>query len=167
MSVAIRRDIAVNEIYKKTRTERRARIRSRMLGIAAILEGRKRSDAAKITGVTINVMRIWVCRFNEQGFDGLVDKKYPGCPPKWTKDHEAFLKDKISAGAVFERDKRITYRLKDFQTALLEKFGITFGISTIWYKLKELRFSWISPRQQHPKSDPVAQEEFKKKQKKS
>ena len=138
-----------------------------MLGIAAILEGRKRADAAKVTGVTINVMRIWVRRFNELGFDGLTGKKYPGCPPTWTKDHEIFLKDKVAAGAVFERDKRITYRLEDFQSALLEKFDITFGISTIWYKLKELELSWITPRQQHPKSDPIAQEEFKKKQKKN
>jgi transposase len=167
MSIVIRRDIAIDEIYQKARIERRAKVRSRMLGIAAILEGRKRSDAAKITGVTINVMRIWVCRFNEQGFDGLVGKKYPGCPPTWTKDHENFLKDKVAAGAVFERDKRITYRLEDFQAALLERFGIVFGISTIWYKMKGLKLSWITPRQKHPKSDSVAQEEFKKKQKKT
>jgi transposase len=139
MSVAIRRDIAVGEIYQKARVEKRAKIRSRMLGIAAILEGRKRSDAAKITGVTVNVLRIWICRFNEQGFDGLVGKKCPGCPPTWTKDHEDFLKNKVSAGAVFERDKRITYQLEDFQAALFEKFGIVFGISTIWYKMKDLR----------------------------
>lgn len=162
MSVEIRKDVPIDEIYKKARIEKRAKIRSRMLGIASILEGRKRSEAAKIAGVTINVMRIWVRRFNEQGFDGLEGKKYPGCPPTWTRDHEAFLKDKVTAGAVFERDKRITYRLEDFQTALCEKFGITFGISTIWYKLKKLGLSWITPRQQHPKSNPIAQEEFKK-----
>jgi transposase len=167
MSVVIRKDIPIDEIYQKARIEKQAKIRSRMLGIATILEGRKRSDAAKIAGVTINVMRIWVRRFNEQGFDGLVGKKYPGCPPTWTRDHENFLKDKVSTGAVFERDKRITYRLEDFQAALLEKFGIVFGISTIWYKMKSLKLSWITPRQQHPKSDPVAQDEFKKKQKKT
>ncbi len=165
MSVTIRKDIPADEIYKKARIEKRAKVRSRMLGIAAILEGRKRSDAAKVVGVTINVMRIWVRRFNEQGLDGLEGKKYPGCPPTWTKDHETFLKDKVASGAVFERDKRVTYRLEDFQSAIAEQFGTTFGISTIWYKLKQMGLSWITPRQQHPKSDPIAQEEFKKKPK--
>jgi transposase len=167
MSVVIRKDISIDVIYQNARVEKRAKVRSRMLGIAAILEGRKRADAAKIAGVTINVMRVWVRRFNEQGFDGLAGKKYPGCPPTWANDHLNFLRDKILAGAVFERDKRITYRLEDFQAALSEKFGIKFGISTIWYKLQDLGLSWITPRQQHPKSDPIVQEEFKKKQKKS
>ena len=166
MSVAIKKDIPVDEIYKKARVEKRAKVRSRMLGIAAILEGRKRSDAAKIAGVTINIMRIWVRRFNEFGLDGLIDKTPPGCPPTWKNDHNVFLTDKVTTGAFFERDKRITYRLVDFQTMLFERFGIIFGISTIWYKLQKLGLSWIIPRQQHPKSDSIAQEDFKKKQKK-
>jgi len=165
MSVAIRRDISTDKIYQKARLEKRAKVRGRMLGIAAILEGRKRIDASRIAGVTINVMRIWVRRFNQHGLDGLISKKTTGRKPTWTSQHDNFLMEKVDAGAVFERDKRITYRLEDFQSALAEKFGIIFGISTIWYKLEKLKLSWITPRPKHPKSDPVAQEEFKKKQK--
>lgn len=162
MSVAVRKDISAEEVYQKARLEKRAKVRSRMLGLAAVIEGRKRCDAAKIAGVTINVFRIWVRRFNKCGFAGLVSKKQTGRKPRWMKEQDDFIAKKISDGARFDRDKRITYRLEDFQKALEQKFGITFGISTIWYKIKKLEFSWITTRQQHPQSDPAAQEEFKK-----
>jgi transposase len=160
--IAIRRDIRVEDVYKQAKKEKKGKVRARLLAIAAIMENKSRSQAAKIAGITADNIRRWIKRFNQEGFDGLRDKKQTGREPKWTRETEQYLKDKVSTGACFEKDERVTYRLVDFQLELKEKFNILYGISTIWYKLRELGFSWITTRKQHPKSNLEIQEEFKK-----
>ena len=44
----------------------------RLLALAAIYDGATRTEAAKIGGVTLQVVRDWVVRFNAQGPDGLI-----------------------------------------------------------------------------------------------
>ncbi len=47
----------------------------RLLALAAIYDGATRTEAAKIGGVGLQVVRDWVLKFNAQGPDGLVDRK--------------------------------------------------------------------------------------------
>lgn len=47
---------------------------------AAILEGGSRADAAKVGGVTPQIVRDWVVRFNEGGPGALGTRKAPGSP---------------------------------------------------------------------------------------
>src|SRR3972149_3164478 len=54
----------------------------RLLALAAIYDGATRTEAAKIGGVTLQIVRDWVLRFNARGPDGLLDRKPPGRPPK-------------------------------------------------------------------------------------
>lgn len=166
MTVQIRQDISKEKIYAQAKQEKCSKVRARLLAVAAVIEGKKRGYAAQLAGVTINNLRSWIYRFNAKGFDGLIDKKPPGNESTWTSEIEAFLKEKGQKGACFELDKRVVFRLEDFQKMIEEKFGKHYGISTIWYKLKELGLSWITARQKHPKTDLVAQEEFKKKSQK-
>src|ERR1700760_5023827 len=50
----------------------------RLLALAAIYDGRSRTEAATIGGVTLQVVRDWVLRFNARGPDGLINGKAPG-----------------------------------------------------------------------------------------
>lgn len=50
----------------------------RLLALARFYDGRSRSEAAKIGGVTLQIVRDWVIRFNARGPDGLLDGKAPG-----------------------------------------------------------------------------------------
>ena len=54
----------------------------RLLALAAIYDGASRTEAAKIGGVTLQVVRDWVVRFNAQGPGGLIDRKAPGQQPR-------------------------------------------------------------------------------------
>src|SRR5580704_2886946 len=54
----------------------------RPLALAAIYDGATRSEAAKIGGVGLQIIRDWVMRFNARGPDGLLDGKSPGQPSK-------------------------------------------------------------------------------------
>jgi transposase len=52
----------------------------RLLALAEIYHGGSRSDAARIGGVTLQIVRDWVIRFNTRGPAGLLTGKAPGAP---------------------------------------------------------------------------------------
>jgi transposase len=54
----------------------------RLLALAAIYEDASRTEAAKIGGVTLQISRDWVLKFNAHGPDGLVDRKPPWQAPR-------------------------------------------------------------------------------------
>ena len=60
--------------------------------------GASRTEAAKIGGVTLQIVRDWVLRFNAGGPDGLVDRKAPGRPSRPTDAHRAALAAAIGRG---------------------------------------------------------------------
>jgi Winged helix-turn helix len=53
----------------------------RLLALAEIYDGGSRSDAARIGGVGLQIVRNWVLWFNAEGPDGLVNGKAPGRSP--------------------------------------------------------------------------------------
>ena len=54
----------------------------RQLALAAIYDGATRTEAAKIGGVGLQVVRDWVMKFNADGPEGLIDRKASGQPPR-------------------------------------------------------------------------------------
>jgi hypothetical protein len=49
----------------------------RLLALAEIYDGGSRSDAARIGGVGLQIVRDWVLRFNAKGPNGLLTGKAP------------------------------------------------------------------------------------------
>jgi hypothetical protein len=47
----------------------------RLLALAAIYDAATRSEAPKIGGVTLQVVRDWALKFKAHGPDGLIDRK--------------------------------------------------------------------------------------------
>jgi hypothetical protein len=80
MPIALRADfdaVSVRRYARKTKDAPQAR---RLLALAAIYEGASRTAAAKVGGVTLQIVRDWVVKFNASGPEGLVDRKAPGRP---------------------------------------------------------------------------------------
>ena len=59
------------------RTKDGAQVARRLLALAAVYDGATRTEASKIGGVTLQIVRDWVVKFNAPGPDGLVDEKAP------------------------------------------------------------------------------------------
>lgn len=66
-------------LAKKTKDGPQAR---RLLALAVIYDGATRTEAAKVGGVGLQIIRDWVLRFNARGPDGLLNGKAPGQPSK-------------------------------------------------------------------------------------
>jgi transposase len=80
--IPLRRDFSASQlrgVARKTKDGPQAR---RLLALAAIYDGATRTEAAKIGGVGLQIIRDWVVRFNARGPDGLLDGKSPGQLPK-------------------------------------------------------------------------------------
>jgi hypothetical protein len=81
MPVPLRTDFdaeALRAIARHTKDGPQAR---RLLALAAIYEGASRTEAARIGGVTVQIVRDWVVKFNAHGPEGLVNRRPPGLPP--------------------------------------------------------------------------------------
>jgi len=65
-------------LAKKTKDGPQAR---RLLALAAIYDGAMRTEAAKIGGVGVQIIRDWVIWFNAHGPDGLLDANRQVSPP--------------------------------------------------------------------------------------
>ena len=100
MPIPLRADFdasALRSCAKKTKDGPQAR---RLLALAAIYDGASRTEAAKIGGVTLQIVRDWVVKFNAHGPDGLVDRKAPGQPSRLNDTHRAAIAAMIESGPI-------------------------------------------------------------------
>lgn len=162
MTVAIRTDLAaveVRELAKAAATPDQAR---RLLAIALVLEGSSREAAARSTGMDRQTLRDWVHRFNAAGADGLVDRKAPGRQRRLSPEQQQQLADCLESGPELTRDGVVRWRLVDLCALVERRFSIRYQERGMGKLVRALGFSRISARPQHPRSDPAAQDEFKK-----
>src|SRR5208282_736067 len=87
--IALRADYDASKARAAARASKDGAQTRRLLALAVIYEGGSRSEAAKIGGVTLQIVRDWVLRFNGKGPEGLIDKKAPGQPPLLNEKHRA------------------------------------------------------------------------------
>ena len=87
----------VRGLARKTKDGPQAR---RLLALAAIYDGATRTEAARIGGVGLQIIRDWVLRFNARGPDGLLDGKSTGQPSKLNDTQRQAIAGMIEAGSL-------------------------------------------------------------------
>jgi Winged helix-turn helix len=76
--ILLRDDFDGSALRRLARQSHNAGQTRRLLALAEIHGGGSRSDAARIGGVGVQIVRDWVVRFNAKGPDGLLNGKAPG-----------------------------------------------------------------------------------------
>jgi len=162
MPVPLRGDFdaaAVRGIARKSKDGPQAR---RLLALAAIYEGASRTEAARIGGVTLQIVRDWVVKFNAHGPEGLLDRKAPGRSSRLTDVHRAALTARIDEGPIPSVHGVVRWRRVDLQRVIAERFGVVYHERTVGKILHGLGFSRISARPRHPAQDERVVAEYKK-----
>jgi transposase len=90
----------------------------RLLALAAIYDGATRSEAAKIGGVGLQIIRDWVLRFNARGPDGLLDGKAPGRPSKLKDSQRKAIARVIESGPIPAVHGVVRWRLIDLSNSI-------------------------------------------------
>jgi transposase len=162
MPIPLRSDfdaLQLRTIARKTKNGPQAR---RLLALAAAYDGVTRTEAAKIGGVTLQIVRDWVMKFNAHGPDGLIDKKAPGQPSKLKDTHRAALAEMIEQGPIPAIHGVVRWRLIDLCQWVFEEFRVTVSVQTMSRELRTIGFCKLSARPRHHAQADGAIEDFKK-----
>ena len=160
--MAIRQDIAAEELRRLARQESDGRVACRLLGVANALDGMSREQAARQAGMDRQTLRDWVIRFNAEGVEGLRDRPKSGRRPWLDEGQLATFKALVLRGADPERDGVSTWRAKDLCRLVEQRFGVVYSENGMLRLLHDLDLSWQKARPVHPEADRNAQARFKK-----
>jgi transposase len=117
--------------------------------LAAIYDGATRTEAAKIGGVGLQIVRDWVMRFNARGPDGLLDGKAPGQPSKLNDAQRQTIARMIESGPIPAVHGVVRWRLIDLAQWIFEEFRITVAKQTLSRELRAMGYRKLSARPRH------------------
>ena len=121
----------------------------RLLALAAIYEGATRTEAARIGGVTLQIVRDWVVKFNAHGPEGLIDRKPPGQPSTAQRRASAALRPRLDEGPIPAVHGVVRWRLVDLIAWLWEEFRISISKQTLSRELRAMGYRKLSARPRH------------------
>ena len=161
-AIALREDFDGSGLRRLAKASKDAGQSRRLLALAEIYDGGARSDAARIGGVGLQVIRDWVLRFNAEGPKGLIDRKAPGHPSKLNDRQRRALSRIVESGPIPAIHGVVRWRLKDLVQWIWEEQRISLDETTVGRELKALGFRRISARPRHYAQNEFAVEDFKK-----
>lgn len=134
----------------------------RLLALALIVDGSSRSEAAKAGGVTLQIVRDWVIRFNADGPDGLMSRKAPGKIPILSDEQRRALAEQVEAGPIPAAHGVVRWRLIDLAQWVWDEFGLSITKQTLSREMRALGFRKLSARPRHHGQKEGAIADFKK-----
>ena len=162
MPLPLRSDFDAPALRAAARRSKHAAQARRLLALAAIYDGATRTEAARIGGVTVQIVRDWVVKFNEAGPDGLVDRKAPGQPSRLNDTHRAALAAMIEKGPIPAVHGVVRWRVLDLCQWVWEEFKVCVARQTLSRELRKLGYRKLSARPRHHAQAAGAIEAFKK-----
>ena len=160
--ITLRDDFDGPGVRKLARATKDAAQARRLLALAEIYDGAMRSEAGRIGGVGLQIVRDWVIRFNAHGPDGLIDRKAPGPTPRLNENQRRALAALVESGPIPAVHGVVRWRLKDLAQWIWEEFRIGLSETTVSRELKALGFRKLSARPRHYAQNEAALEDFKK-----
>jgi putative transposase len=162
-ALEIRTDLASPaRLRTMARRERNPRTATRMLAIAAALEGASRAEAARLAGMERQALRDAVVRFNAEGLGGLRDRPKPGRPPALTDAEQAVLLNAIFRGPDRKRDGCGDWTLPALCGWIEGRFGKRLHPASLSRIVRRLELSRQKTRPLHPGADERAKAAFAK-----
>jgi transposase len=162
MAIPLRVDFDAAALRLAARGAKDAAQARRLLALAAVYDGASRTEAAKIGGVTLQIIRDWVLKFNAHGPAGLIDRKPPGQPARLQEHHRAALAAAIESGPIPAVHGVVRWRQIDLCQWLWEEFRVQVARQTLSRELRAMGFRKLSARPRHHAQAAGAIEHFKK-----
>ena len=98
MAIVLRADFDAARVRRAAHESKDAKQVRRLLALAAIYGCASRNQAAAMGGVTLQVVRDWVIKFNARGPVGLIDRKALGQLSRLKAEHRATLVAALERG---------------------------------------------------------------------
>ncbi len=125
----------LRDLAKRSGNSAQAR---RLIALAEIYDGRRRSDAARLAGVGLQIIRDWVLRFNAEGPDGLINRKGSGPPSRLTDEQRVKLRKAVGDGpkpGLFNADYSYRYLSSLLKSIALHPSASAMFVSSLARKM--------------------------------
>jgi transposase len=109
--------------------------------VAAVYDGATRTEVARIGGVTSQIVRDWVVKFNAHGPDGLIDRKAPGQPSRLNDTQRAALAKIIESGPPPAIHGVVRWPIVDLCQWIWEEFRVGIARQTLSRELRARKAS--------------------------
>ncbi len=162
MPIALREDFDARSMRAGAKRAKDAAQARQLLALAAIDDGASREKTAEIGGVTRQIVRDWVVKFNADGPDGLINRKAPGQPSRLDSAHRAALAAMVESGPIPAAHGVARWRLVDLCQWMFEEFQVTIAKQTMNRELRALGYRKLSARPKHHAQAEGAIENLKK-----
>ena len=161
-AIGLREDYQAADVRELARASRDANQVRRLLTLAVIYEGGRRSDAARVGGVGLQTIRDWVLRFNAAGPDDLIDGVPPGGVPLLNDAQRRALADIVESGPIPASHGVVRWRLVDLAGWVWDEFGVSISKQTLSRELRAMGYRKLTARPRHHAQDADAIPAFKK-----
>ncbi len=162
MPIPLRVDFDAAQLRAVARRTKDGPQARRLLALAAIYDGATRTEAAKIGGVTLQIVRDWVVKLNTHGPEGLIDRKAPGRPSRLNDTHRTALAEMIESGPMPAIHGVVRWRIVDLCQWVWDEFQVSVAKPTLSRELRNLGYRKLSARPRHHAQDPDAIPAYKK-----
>ena len=149
------------ELKTLYRSEMNARLARRIQGVYLARMGRTCPEIIRITGAARRTVQKWIAKYNHGGIDELIDKPRSGAPTKLPSFVEQRVLQRIQAGPQ-QADVVSIFNARAIQAIIEQEYDVLYSLTGLYDWLHRMGFSYLCPRPLHEKSDPAAQEAFKK-----
>lgn len=151
----------VEELHTLYRTETNARLARRIQAVWLARQGLTCQAIMDVTGVARRTVFDWMAKYNRGGIDELLDRPRSGRPCFLNVNQQKRLARRIEGGPK-EQDVVSVFNAATIDELVEQEFGVLYSLRGMQALLGRLGFSYQCPRPRHEKSDPNAQEAFKK-----
>jgi transposase len=153
---------SVEELRASIKAEPTGKARDRVRAVALAREGRTTPEIVAALGVPRRSVQRWVARYNADGLAGLRQHAGGGAPPRLKAADRDRLRARLDAGPTADADGCCAWGGRAVARVLDAEFGVVLSLGGVYKLLHRLNYSWLCPRPRHPRSDPAAQDAFKK-----
>ena len=161
-AVRLREDFSASQLRDLSKASKCPDQTRRLMVLAEIYDGRSRTDAARLGGVGLQVVRDWVLAFNATGPDGLLNRKASGPMPILNASQRQALAKIVESGPFPATDGVVRWRLVDLVQWTFEEFRTSISVPTLSRELRAMGFRKLSARPRHHAQDTEELEAFKK-----
>jgi transposase len=142
------------------RKEANSKNRMRLIAMANIKDGKTLTQIADSLKIHWKTIQVWLAQFRKGGINALYVKTTKNKPKKLNDAIEIWVAEFINNLNSKETGGYTTG--KQIHALIEQKFSIKCCLRSVYNLLHRLNFSWITARSKHSKSDPEAQELYKK-----
>ena len=161
-AIGVRSDYTSGDLRRFARRCHDADQVRRVLAMALILDGGSRSEAARMAGVTLQIVRDWVLRFNVGGPEELAARKAPGKASILNDEQRARLAQQVEAGPIPAAHGVVRWRLVDLGQWIWDEFGLSVTRFTLGRELRAMGYRKLTARPCHHGQKPTDIVDFKK-----